>query len=103
MTNGNKVIVYRLSLWIGIPAICIGFYLHMTDYIFADFIIAPGAISALVIIILGLIDVFPNNKIKKSEKIMWVSGFLFFTFIAGILYFQRFKKRNCINKAYIQH
>lgn len=99
MTNGNKVIAYRLSLWIGIPSILIGFYLQRTDYIFADFIIAPGAISAIVIFILGLIDVLSNNKIKTSEKIMWVSGFLFLTFIAGILYLQTFKKRNLINKA----
>lgn len=99
MTNGNKVIAYRLSLWIGIPTALIGFYLHRTDYIFADFIIAPGTISALVILILGLIDVLSNNKIKTSEKLMWVSGFIFFTFIAGILYLQTFKKRNCINEA----
>ena len=99
MKNGNKVIVYRLSLWIGIPTALIGFYLHRIDYIFADFIIAPGAISALVILILGLIDVLSNNKIKKSEKLMWVCGFIFITFITGLLYFRTFKKRNFIKKA----
>ena len=68
MTNGNKIIVYRLSLWIGISTALIGLYLNMTDYIFADFIIAPWAISALVIFILGLIYVLSNNKIKKMRK-----------------------------------
>ena len=99
MKNGNKVIAYILSLWIGIPTVLIGFYLHWADYIFADFVIAPGAISALVILILGLFDVLSNNKIKTLEKLMWVSGFLFFTFIAGILYLPTFKKHKYINKA----
>ena len=92
MTNGNKVIAYILSLWIGIPTVLIGFYLHWADYIFADFVIAPGAISALIIFILGLIDVLSNNKIKTSEKLMWVCVFIFFKFFAVIIYLPKFKK-----------
>jgi len=99
MTNGNKVIVYRLSLWIGISTALIGFYLHRTDFILSDLVIAIGSICALIILIFGLIDIFSNNKIKKTEKIMWVSEFIFLTFIAGILYLRSFKKRNYINKA----
>jgi len=99
MTNGNKVIFYRFSLWIGIPSALIGWYLHSTDYMFADFIIALGAICALVILILGLIDVSSNNKTKTSEKLMWVCGFIFITLITGLLYFKTFKRRNHINKA----
>ena len=94
MTNENKVIAYRLSLWIGIPTVLLGFYLHRTEYLFADFIMAPGVICTLFILILGLTDVLSNNKIKTSEKLMWVNGFLFFSFIAGILYLQTFKKHN---------
>jgi len=99
MTNGNKVIVYRLSLWIGIPTALIGWYLQRTNYMLADFIIAPAAICTFVILILGLIDVLSNNKIKTSEKLMWVCGFIFITFITGLLYFKTYKKRNYINKA----
>lgn len=94
MTNRNKVIVYRCSLWIGIPTALIGWYLLRTDFMFTDFMIAPAAICALVLLILGLIDVSSNNKIKKSEKLMWVCGFIFITFITGLLYFKTFKRQN---------
>ncbi len=98
MTNKNKVITYRLSLWIGIPTAIIGFYLHMIDYIYADFVIALGTISVLVILIMGLIDVLSNNKTKASEKSMWICGFIFITHLTGLLYFKTYKRRNFINK-----
>jgi len=68
MTNGNKVIVYKLSLLIGIPSAIIGFYLHRTDFILADLVIAIGAICALIILALGLIDLFSNNKFKNLRN-----------------------------------
>jgi len=74
MINANKVMAYRLSLWIGIPTSLIGFYLHRTDFILSDVVIAIGAICAVIVLALGLIHIFSNNKIKKTEKIMWVSG-----------------------------
>jgi len=92
MTNRNKVIAYKLSLWIGIPVSIIGFYLHLTHNFLADFMLALGSIGALVIFILGLIDVLSYNTIRTSEKVMWICGFIFITYITGLVYFKNFKR-----------
>ncbi|MFP5081802.1 PLDc N-terminal domain-containing protein [Pedobacter sp. JCM 36344] len=44
-------------------------------------------ISTLTYIILVLIEIISSDRIKTSEKVMWVAGFLFVNWIAGILYF----------------
>ncbi len=91
----NKIIIYRLSLWIGIPASIIGFYLKYTDYyISGSLILSVGIICTLIIMAFGLIDTFANKKLNQTEKLMWLVGFIFITLITGIIYFPTFKKRN---------
>ena len=91
----NKTIIYRLSLWIGISASLIGFYLKFTNYFIAgSLILSVGIICTLIIMAFGLIDMFANKKLKQTEKIMWFVGFIFITLITGIVYFPTFKTRN---------
>jgi hypothetical protein len=59
-----------------------------------NFLLGPGSIFALIILVLGLKDVFSNENIKMNEKMMWLTGFIFILPIAGILYFPTFRQRN---------
>jgi hypothetical protein len=90
----KKVTIYQLSLWIGICFFITGFYLRKSGNNTGDFLFGSGSIFVLIILILGLKDVFSNEKIKLNERIMWLIGFVFILPVAGILYFPTFRKRN---------
>lgn len=55
-------------------------------------------ISTLIYTILVLIEVFSSDRIKVSEKVMWLAGFLIMNTVAGILYF--LLKRNSLTRHY---
>lgn len=90
----KKVTIYRFSLWIGICFLIIGFYLVRLENIVGDFLIGLGFIFALIVLVLGLKDIFSNGRIELSERIMWLIVFVFITPIAGIVYFPIYKKQN---------
>jgi len=90
----KKVTIYKLSLWIGICFFIIGFYLLRTGNILGDFLLGLGATFALTILVLGMKDVYANEKINSNERIMWLIGFIFILPIVGILYFPTYRKRN---------
>ena len=83
----KKATIYRLSLWIYSCSFLIGFYLVWLENSIGDFLLGLGFIFALIIIVIGLKDVFSN------ERLMWLMGFIVITPIAGILYFPTYKKR----------
>ena len=90
----KKATIYRLSLWIGICLFLIGFYLTRSENILGDFLLGLGSIFALTILVLGLKDVYSNERINSNERIMWLIGFIFILPIVGILYFPTYRKRN---------
>lgn len=89
----KKTTIYRLSLWIYSCSFLIGFYLVWLENSIGDFLLGLGFIFALIIIVIGLKDVFSNERLKLSERLMWLMGFIVITPIAGILYFPTYKKR----------
>lgn len=90
----NNVTIYRLALWIGICLSIFGIYLLSTERSAGDFLLGLGSVFALILLVLGLKDVFTNEKITLNERIMWLTGFIFILPVTGILYFPTFKKRN---------
>jgi uncharacterized membrane protein len=90
----KKVEIYKLALWLGIITLIVGFYTKISHYPMASFFLGFTSVWALIIIILGLKDVFSNKRINLTERIMWIVGFFFLTYIAGILYYSTFRKRN---------
>lgn len=51
----------------------------------ADFLLASGLISGFLFAILALSEIL-LSPIQKTEKVMWVIGFIFLNWIAVILY-----------------
>lgn len=90
----KKVIIYKLSIWIGITTSILGFYMKFSHYQMASFVLGFTSVCTLIIIVLGLKDVFSNERIRLTERIMWVLGFFFITLIIGLVYFPTFRKRN---------
>jgi hypothetical protein len=92
MTNEKKLQAFKLSLWIGIPVSLIGAIFRANHSVLGDLLLGVGGIGALVLFILGVIDVLTNKTTKTYEKVMWVGGFLFFAYLTGVLYFKNYKQ-----------
>lgn len=52
-----------------------------------------GSIATIAFIIMALIEIYKSRYISMNEKVMWTTGFLFFNFITGIVYFYMGRKR----------
>gem|GEM_PF-1733294 len=52
---------------------------------------ALGMFFCLSFIFIGIFEVINNRRIQRVEKTMWVLGFLFLFWLAGILYYNRVK------------
>jgi ABC-type polysaccharide/polyol phosphate export permease len=90
----NKVTAFKVALMVTVVFNLLGIFFKISHYPHGSLLISISVITSLVFIILGLIDVFKNNNSKSYEKIMWTVGFIFLSWIAGLLYYSKFKKRN---------
>ncbi|SMD00875.1 hypothetical protein [Pedobacter nyackensis] len=50
-------------------------------------ILALGVGLSAVYTIMVLMEILPSKRLNTSEKLMWLTGFLFFNAITGLLYF----------------
>lgn len=97
MKNEHKVLAYKLSLWIGIPITLIGSFLRINHNLLGDWLLVVGGNGALLIFILGMIDVLSANTTKSTktaEKTMWICGFLFFAYLTGLVYLKNYKQHH---------
>lgn len=90
----NKVTAFKVALIITVIFNLLGTFFKISHYPHGSLLLSISVITSLVFIILGLIDVYKNNNSKPYEKIMWTVGFIFLSWIAGLLYYSKFKKRN---------
>lgn len=90
----NKVIAFKYSLIFAIIFSLLGSYFKISHYPYGDILSGLGLLVSLVFIVLGLLDVFLKSNYKTIEKIMWTVGLILLSWIAGLLYYPKFKKRN---------
>lgn len=89
----KKVTIYRISLWFCICSFLIGFCLVQLENNIGDFLLVLGFIFGMIILFLGLKDIFSNDSIELSERIMWVIVLILIPPVAGTLYFLIYKNR----------
>jgi len=90
----NKVKAFKYSLIFAIIFILLGAYFKIAHYPHGDLLTGLGLLISLVFIVLGLLDVLLKSNYKSIEKIMWTVGLILLSWIAGLLYYPKFKKRN---------
>jgi hypothetical protein len=88
----NIVTAYKIGFFLTIFLNMLGAFFKISHYPHASLLLLMGIITNLVFVILGLIQVFKNNNFKTNEKIMWTMGFIFLPWIAGLLFYPKFKE-----------
>ena len=85
----NKFKMYKFSLLLSILVIIIGAMFKIQHWPLASYLISIGLLISLIYIVIGLIDIYKNDSKMLSEKLMWVTGFLIFPMITGLVYYYR--------------
>jgi cyanate permease len=85
---------YRICLWIALTSSLLGVIFNIFHYPLVSMLLFIGIISTLIVIVLGLIDVFTNDRLISAERIMWMVGFIFLTGIVGFIYYPKYKMNN---------
>ncbi len=88
----NNLTVFRTSLILTTVFNLLGIFFKIQHYPYGVLLLGLSALASLGFIIPGLADVFDKVKYKLHEKLMWTVGFIFLSWIAGILYWPEFKK-----------
>jgi hypothetical protein len=88
----NKIILYRYSLIISTILIFSGAIMKILHLPYSNIILPLGMIFSLVYICIGLYDSFLDKKDSNLIKLMWLVGFIFLSWLAGILYLPKLKK-----------
>ncbi len=90
----NKVVIYKWSLIATLVFIFLGAFLKIMHYPHGSILLTIGLVSCIGYIILGLVDVFSDKKLNLPERLMWLIGFIFISWITAIVYYPSFKRRN---------
>lgn len=75
----------------------IGAYLNISHSDGAENLLIIGVISMLIFIVSAIYEVRTSNRIGNTEKTMWTIAFIFFSGIAGLIYFIIGRRRVAMN------
>lgn len=89
--------IVKTSFIVSFIIMLIGAYLKMIHSEGAETLLILGIIAALVFIVTAIYEVRSSNKIGNTEKTMWTLAFIFFSGIAGLIYFFIGRKRIATN------
>ncbi len=89
--------IVKTSFIVSLLITLIGAYLKITHSEGAETLLIIGVIATLVFIVSAIYEVRTSTKIASSEKTMWTIAFIFFSGIAGLIYFFIGRKRIVVN------
>jgi uncharacterized membrane protein YciS (DUF1049 family) len=68
---------------------------------YASIFLIIGILSSILYVVVGIYEVNNSNRISSSKKVLWIIGFILFSFIVGLFYLISARKKNCsINGKY---
>lgn len=87
----NKILVVSFSFSVIITIIAA--YLKISHLEHANIFLTIGLLFLAVFIVTAIFEIASSDRIDKSEKIIWIVGFLFFATITGLIYILSARKR----------
>jgi hypothetical protein len=95
----NKDLLIKITFGISVIGMILWGIVKIMHFQFPiPFVYSIVWISTLIYTVLALLEIFSSDRVRTSEKVMWVIGFLVINTIAGILYFVL--KRNSLTRHY---
>mgnify|MGYP001205029854 FL=1 len=88
---------YRLFLVASFMLTLIGSLFKIMHWPLAGFLVSAGIVSSLFYIIPALIKIYKNKQKSILEKLLWLLGFICFSWIVGVIYYYSEMKTNSWN------
>ncbi len=85
--------IVKWSFIVSFVTAILGAYLKITHSESAEFFLAAGLLATLIFIITAIYEVVNSKRIDHVEKTMWTISFIFFSTIAGLVYFLMGRRR----------
>lgn len=73
--------------------VIVGAFMKINHMDGAEILMIISFVVSLGYIVIGIYEVNSSNKIKQSEKVMWIFGFVFISLVAGLVYLLNGRKR----------
>ncbi len=89
----NKFAFTKTAFYLSIAVTVFAAWCKLTHQIYGETLLIIGFSFSLLFIVLALMEVFSAKHLERSEKIMWLVGFLFITAITGFVYVISGRKR----------
>jgi len=78
--------LFPLLFFISFIVIVFGAFFKLMHYENAEPLLIVGLSISLFTLITGIYEVASSTKIHRSEKRLWIYGFIFFNFLTSIFY-----------------
>lgn len=89
----NTGIVVKLSFVAGLILTMVGGWLKIIREPISDSLLLPGLLLTAVFLVTALYEVATSRRIHRSEKALWLMGFLVTGYLAGLFYLLSERKR----------
>ena len=66
--------------------IIIGAMIKISHWEYASIFLIIGILSSILYVVVGIYEVNNSNRISSSKKVLWIIGFILFSFIVGLFY-----------------
>ena len=91
----NRNRICRIFLNISLAFLMVGFLFKIMHWPGGNALVSLAYAISIVYVVIGVVDTYQNKEKELPEKGVWLIGFLFFTPIAGIVYYlTEIKKKN---------
>lgn len=79
--------LYKTSLMISIAITIIGAMFKIMHWPGASLLLSFGLLISLIYIVIALIEIYKTESKSLVEKILWLIGFIVFSWIVGLIYY----------------
>jgi hypothetical protein len=88
LKNFNKMIkIYKTSLIFSLVLTIIGAMFKIMHWPVASLLLSFGLLISLIYIVIGLMGIYKTENKSLIEKILWLIGFIVFSWIIGLIYY----------------
>jgi hypothetical protein len=84
--ENEKLNLFKVAFAISFLFMFIGAVMKISHMEYASIFLIIGILSSIFYVVVGIYEVKNSNRISSSKKVLWIIGFILFSFIVGLLY-----------------
>jgi len=89
----NRSLICKLSFVVSLVITAVAIWLRIANNEDPQSLLRIGSCFTIIFIITAIIEVQRSRHATRSEKTMWTLAFIFFSLLAGIIYFAFARKK----------